>query len=668
MRRSTAAVSLCLWLLSTFAATATASAEDGWKPFAERDAAKARRGAANDPRPTLPAMDGTLGRSGSAGATADAAADRGPGGSSSGGSPGGSSYVNPDGRPLTSGQPGGAAPLAGAGSKIDREELAPIGAVSPIQSGGMATSGDGAVAGDRALPSDVWRGLDLAKLEQLLAKLDMPPRSPALHALWRRLLSSDTGAASGTVAEPQPQILAVRADALHRSGLIRDQAELLARTQDGPEGGVLTAMRARADIAAGRRDSGCGAAKAASLSKAELPKRLRQDVMVMTGYCAAADGNGSAAGLAAELIRDAGFDAPGTLALLDAVAAGPTSKGKMALPKQLDAIDIRLMQLLGNDAITPAAIERADAAGLAVIAGDPTADPKLRLIAAEAAAKLNVIAPEQLGEIYRAMVFPTADIAEALGSKAEPVVRRALLFKAAEVERTPLKKVRVVRALLDDAKRVGLYLPLLRGLAPSITSLPQISEIGWFAETAIEISIAAANYDAARSWVAFASKVDRPGSVGSGQGSMLHWAALIDIADPQIKTARGQSLASVEDVALKGRFTAIALHKLATVLDALDADVPIPLWDAANKSPQPAGGHLPETGVLPELQDASKKKEFGRTVLLSIRAFGANSADGAHILALGDTIRALKRAGLETDARQVGFEALFAVWPRGQTN
>jgi len=47
-----------------------------------------------------------------------------------------------------------------------------------------------------------------------------------------------------------------------------------------------------------------------------------------------------------------------------------------------------------------------------------------------------------------------------------------------------------------------------------------------------------------------------------------------------------------------------------------------------------------------------------------MRALGPNGAEGANILALGDAVRALKRAGLEPDARRLAFEALFAVWPR----
>src|SRR5262245_31474388 len=35
-----------------------------------------------------------------------------------------------------------------------------------------------------ALPPELWRGLDLAAVERLLAAIDTPPRSPALHQLW----------------------------------------------------------------------------------------------------------------------------------------------------------------------------------------------------------------------------------------------------------------------------------------------------------------------------------------------------------------------------------------------------------------------------------------------------------------------------------------------------
>jgi hypothetical protein len=92
------------------------------------------------------------------------------------------------------------------------------------------------------------------------------------------------------------------------------------------------------------------------------------------------------------------------------------------------------------------------------------------------------------------------------------------------------------------------------------------------------------------------------------------------------------------------------------------------LWEAANRIAQPTTGYLPETGVLTDLQAASKKREFGHTVLLVMKALGPNGAADANLIALGDSIRALKRAGLEKDARRLGLEALLADWPRSETN
>jgi hypothetical protein len=91
--------------------------------------------------------------------------------------------------------------------------------------------------------------------------------------------------------------------------------------------------------------------------------------------------------------------------------------------------------------------------------------------------------------------------------------------------------------------------------------------------------------------------------------------------------------------------------------------VPIPLWDAAIKMPQPSDGYLPETGVLSQLKDASDHGDVGRTVLLAAASLGPKGPADANLLALGDAVRALKRVGLDAEARRVGFEALYARMP-----
>ena len=175
-------------------------------------------------------------------------------------------------------------------------------------------------------------------------------------------------------------------------------------------------------------------------------------------------------------------------------------------------------------------------------------------------------------------------------------------------------------------------------------------DAGWFAETSLEIALLAGQFEQARRWAESAG--------------LRHWLALIDVADPERRGGQPPSLAAMEELAVRGRLGAETLHRLATVLDALDIDVPIGLWDAASRTPQPATGYLPETGVLADLAQSAKRNDAGRTILLVMRTLGPAGPEGANVLALGDAVRALKRIGLEADARQLALEALIAAWPR----
>jgi len=185
-------------------------------------------------------------------------------------------------------------------------------------------------------------------------------------------------------------------------------------------------------------------------------------------------------------------------------------------------------------------------------------------------------------------------------------------------------------------------------------------EISWFAETAIEALTAGADYQAARQWV-------QGGKSRGSAGGLDHWLMLIDIADPAVtRQGRGRSINVLENLARQGRFSQIMLHRLATVLDALDYNVPVPLWNIASRTEQPQTGHLPETGMLSAMKQASEGRQIAATTLYALRTIAAKGTAATHLLGLGETIRALKRAGLEKDARRLGFETLFAEWPRAR--
>lgn len=505
--------------------------------------------------------------------------------------------------------------------------------------------------GGQQLTSDPWANLKIAEVEEQLSRIELPTRSAAVHDLWLRLITAPAGRNS------DPRLAAVRADALNRTGLTREASDALSQAGDLSADPVMATLAARTAIGAGNSQQGCETARSlTSQVAAKMPAHLKGEVILIAGFCAAASDNKPAAAIAADLAAENGLANHAGPDALKAIASG--QKPTLGPGKKVSLLDYRILQLGGAVDVTPA-LPTASPALLATLARDSKADPASRLAAAEAAAGLNAISVAELAEAYRAMPGGAeVELNDAAAGHGTPT-RRASLFKAAENERTPLRKSRLIRAFLDDALRAGISWPALQLMAQPANALQPTPEIGWFAETAVEASLAAGDYQAMQRWTEFAAGQD-----GGARADLRHWMALADIADPNPNQSRTQNLGAVEELAQRGRLDPILLHRLATVLDALDTNVPMPLWEAASRTEQPSTGHLPDTGVLSQLQDAAKQRDFARTVLLTMRTLGPNGPEGAHMIALGDSIRALKRAGLEPEARRLGLEALFASWPR----
>ena len=106
---------------------------------------------------------------------------------------------------------------------------------------------------------------------------------------------------------------------------------------------------------------------------------------------------------------------------------------------------------------------------------------------------------------------------------------------------------------------------MLQRTTRTITPQPELS---WFAETAAELGLASGDYALARKWIAL-SDAKTGGAQQPQENGLRHWLALTDIADPA-EPKRGEHLTELESTAGRGRFAPDALHRLATVLDALD--------------------------------------------------------------------------------------------------
>ncbi|MDX2306925.1 MAG: hypothetical protein NW216_01670 [Hyphomicrobium sp.] len=530
---------------------------------------------------------------------------------------------------------------------VVREDLAPV----------LSNDGSG-------LPLEIWGSMSVAEIEELLGAIELPPRSEALHALFERLLTSNAPPPSGNAAAAAFD--ALRAEVLDRAGLL-DEAVTLVRSRSATsQDSVLAAVTARIELSVGNRDEGCRKAREIIATVKELPPRLRGQAILVSAICTAAAGNLEAAALHKALATEAGAELSPGLDAIELFASGAKPAMAASGGGAVTVLDWRAYEI-ARAADANAALPNASPALLALLARAPDTPETARVLAAEAATAANSMAPADLAKVY-ASVPDTVTATQGGTDDPATSLARAALFQAAEAERTPARKARLIRSYLDQAKRSGLYWPALEMMAPASAAIPRIPELGWFAETAIETSLAAGNFEAARAWAGFGGGLDRPDTSSSAGRGFAHWRALADIADPTPGIDRARDLPSIEAMAVQGRIDPVTLHRIVTVLDALDVQVPISLWDVASRTPQPDKGYLPETGILPKLADASKKKEFGRTVLLAMRTLGPTGAEGAHIIALGDAIRALRRAGLSADAHKLALEALFASWPRVVTN
>ena len=157
---------------------------------------------------------------------------------------------------------------------VERLDLSPV----------MAPDGSG-------LPYELWRGLDAASFERLIAEIEIPPRSPALHALWLRLITSDVTPPGGGPADQQ--FMALRLETLYRSGLLEQASQELAKMPAAA--GIVATLAARNDIGLGKKEQGCATAQAAGALPADLPKPLKAQTAMISGYCAAIAGDPASA-------------------------------------------------------------------------------------------------------------------------------------------------------------------------------------------------------------------------------------------------------------------------------------------------------------------------------------------------------------------------------------
>ena len=522
-----------------------------------------------------------------------------------------------------------------------------LGAIDP-SSVGLLTEDDGGFG------SEMWSGSERGFIESLIPRLPVQTLSPVMQDLTRRLLLSEARVPDGIPVAPS--LLGLRVERLSASGqtdLVRDLLRLApSRLED------IALARAEVDsmLLSGNHAGAC--------TNIESLLREDEDAYWLKGltFCKALIGESAAAQLAVSLLREQGETGDDTFFRLVAALTGDDKSPPSSLidPSPLHLAMLRAARFQVPDDAVPGARP----AILRSIATSPNAPLATRLSAAERAEAAGALAPEALAAIYASVeVTPEDQLAwERLAvEEAGPRVN-ALLYHVAATENEPETRARVVVAALSRARQAGGFNTVARVMRDICRTIEPKSELGWAAVEIGRALLAAGDVASARRWFDIVHQ-NASGGVPDFAIAILDLWPLVQLMDterslgwnPETLLAWWQG-----EQERSGENTYDRAALVFTLLDAVGYDIPERMWQRLMSASLTVTAYMPSVQLWRSLETASQSSRVGETVLLSLLALGEVGPAGANPTTLHVVISALKRVGLETDARKVALEAALA--------
>ena len=502
---------------------------------------------------------------------------------------------------------------------------------------------------------DLWHGTNRAVVESMLRQLPGDVRSPTMRELARRLLLTIATPPMVQSGAPPPRgsgLLSLRADRLAAMGEMDGLNELLAVVPSRQDDETMARARVDGLLVAQEKDKACRQIRNGISTYHAQP--YWQKAMV---FCNMVAGDTDKVMLGVDLLRELGAaNDPVFLTLASAAIGG---NPEVPADAQLTPLHLAMLGTSGRP-IPPAAVERASPALLLAISRSSTADTAVRAQAAELACAAGLITGDALARIYADFAFTPDQIANAIStySSGPGPTARAMIYQAARAQSLPAARAEVLRVVLLPNDETDIYQAVVRAFLPLLEEVPASPDLAWFAGPAGRALYAAGKYEAASSWLALGRQeaILNPqaatavaalwpysrlaGDVAlTTDGSLAAWSAMLN-APGDAAQARRQTL-------------------LRAAFQALGEQDPLP-WNTIAAAADVPARPLPAAALLFALQEASESQRLGETVLLSLVVLGEGGPADSHILALSSAITALRRVGLEQEARALAIEAALA--------
>lgn len=558
--------------------------------------------------------------------------------------PRGDSSEPPASRPLE------AAPLAANVRAPSSIQVKGLRAIDPDSVGTLGPAAGG-------LGADMWSGTSRGFIETLLPRIPARIESPAMRDLARRFLLSVARVPLVKKGQgARTSLIVQRVERLRAIGLVEEAGALLAASPPRARDTALLRLSIEQMVI---EDNYTGACAEALRNARRGSDRDWQRLVV---YCQLRDGQNEAAAFGANVLAETvGFDDPAFLALTDRLGGA----GDIEIKNLPRPTPIHLAMLRQAELRLPDDVVNADSPiVLRLVALSANADEAVRLQAAERAATLGSLTPAKLGEIYTGMSFPAADIERALSiAETEQSPRaRALLYRAAQMQKVATAKAAVLRKAFESARAAGLMALTVRLYRPMIETLPATGVLAWFAGDAIRALLSTGAVEAARPWLhLIRQRALREDEMRRVRDGLWAYAVLAREAGSTANepAAMGAWFASLQETDAK---TAAAKAGLAlSLMNAVGVYPPEGYHERILAMP-PGKGRASNAppGVLQALANAASRRRRGETVALALIALGGATPGDTGALLLGEVVKGLTSVGLTKEAQTLALEAASA--------
>ena len=576
-------------------------------------------------------------------------------------------------------------PLDGAGITVNRLEAVDPDAI------GLISEGQG------GFPLTLWRGAQWSVVSGLMPRIPDGLGSPALRDMTRRLLVSR---ASVPVGKPlDASFVGLRIERLLAMGDVGNALALLKITPDERRDEALARTRIEALFFDSNNADACKAVLNAIRDYSGLYWPQAQ------AFCLALSGSHARASMIADLLREREDEIEKVFfAAIDALAGA--KGGKSPALTAPSALHLSMMRAAGLR--FPAEIvQTAQASVLRVVALAPNAALDIRLIAAEKAHRIGALTDDEVVRFYMSIPFSKAELSGPISAAEESWTprTRALLVRAAAMQSVALAKAEVLRRAWQLGQERDGYAEIAGTSVPVVAGIEPAAELLWFAKDAGRVLFAAGRTDRALAWYQIAAAdSQRIEEARVAEAVLWPLAVLADsITDTRQNTDGenrdgagnivmrpvGTNAVPVDAARLRSWFEARrqadaqpdtqadtqAVSRQAaaffTLLEATGRSVPGALWQSLLDRPftgDAGGGGVGDAGEgvglnavwTHSLEAASMDARLGETVLLATVGVGDAGDKGLSLADAARMIVALRRVGLEAEARRLAVETAMA--------